>query len=90
MRPGATRTFVTTFERTNLHFSVVTRSGGLHEAFRPLVEAKAKGQDIEPTLIYAMTVAAVDDIVTHLRNNGAQQMPAFVTFVHDCMLHASA
>jgi len=69
MRPGAAL-LTSTFERTNLRFSVRTKSS-LRDAFAPLVDAKKRGGEVPPTLIYALTTAGVDDIAAFLEMNGA-------------------
>lgn len=71
MRPSAHRTFVMTFERPNLHFSVAPRST-MRDAVALLLDAKARGKEIEPTLIYALTVNQVDEIAQYLENNGTR------------------
>ncbi|KAL6762387.1 hypothetical protein V8C86DRAFT_665973 [Haematococcus lacustris] len=92
---GSVRRFIQPFERSNLHFSVVKRDGGLDVALRNLLDRKKQqlaareqqqqqqaqgqgqkqGQGLglaaaaagwEPTLIYALTIAKVEEITEFL------------------------
>jgi hypothetical protein len=54
MRPQGLGRFVTSFERPNLHFSVRGKAG-LAADLADLVEEKAGGREVEPTVVYALT-----------------------------------
>lgn len=58
LNPQRTRTWVTSFERPNLHFSV-HKKDSLDSVLAQLVAAKKRDGQVEPTLVYTMTVAQV-------------------------------
>ena len=72
--PGGLRTFVTRFDRTNLHFSVAPKAGGLEAALRPLAdEARrlaAAGRAPPATLVYCPTTAEVDAVEAFFKRAG--------------------
>jgi superfamily II DNA helicase RecQ len=72
--PAGCRTWVTSFERANLHFSVTPKAGGLEANLEPLVEEhhrlRAVGRAPPATLIYCPTTAEVDAVAAALAARG--------------------
>ncbi|KAI8474666.1 MAG: hypothetical protein J3K34DRAFT_517981 [Monoraphidium minutum] len=82
--PAGGRTFVTTFARTNLHFSATPKPRGLEAALAPVIEAsahaspcrreaqrlRAAGRALPATLVYCPTTAEVDQVAAVLSSRG--------------------
>ena len=72
LHPPPSRRWVTSFERTNLTFSVHRREG-LGSVVQQLVEAKRRGGgsgDLEPTLVYTNTTGQVEEVADCLEKTG--------------------
>ena len=61
--------WVTSFERENLTFSVHRREG-LSSVVQELVETKRRVGELEPTLIYTNTTGQVDEVANYLERTG--------------------
>eukprot|EP00775_Hariotina_reticulata_P009775 gene9775-9932_t len=69
------RQWVMSFQRTNLHLSVIMKNGtgaasNLAALVRECQEHQGRGQQLEPTLIYAQTTKEVDELCAHLQSKG--------------------
>ena len=60
---------MTSFERTNLTFSVHKREG-LGSIVSQLIESKKRDGEVEPTLIYTNTTGQVDEVADYLEQSG--------------------
>jgi RecQ family ATP-dependent DNA helicase len=60
------KTYVMSFERPNLYFSVARKKAPLAANFEPLVRAAARGE-LGPTIVYALTKAEVRDVAAELQ-----------------------